>query len=220
MEQSELRQHILVSYWTLRWGMGLIAVSFPVVLWLGGLLITNTPLQISMSDYYHTPMRNAFVGFLFAVGPFLYLYHGFSRKENIALNMAGLFAIGIAIFPCDPIQENACDVYTFASLHGVCAIAFFLSIAYACIFCAGDTLYLIKDEKRRQHYNVLYKTLGAAMIVLPVVSAISSYVFQSELKEGEMIYEFVLEMLAIWVFGAFWLAKSFEIRETHADEQF
>src|SRR5688572_33391886 len=43
-----------------------------------------------------TPMRSWFVGPLFVLGVFLYLYKGFSHLENKLLNAAGLFALGVA----------------------------------------------------------------------------------------------------------------------------
>jgi hypothetical protein len=44
-------------------------------------------------------MRNWFVGLLFATGALLYVNQGHSRKEDWALNLAGLLAVGIAVFP-------------------------------------------------------------------------------------------------------------------------
>ena len=57
----------------------------------------------SMSEYYWAaagdvvPARNVFVGGLFAVSACLWLYKGFSPRENVALNLAGLFAVGVAL---------------------------------------------------------------------------------------------------------------------------
>lgn len=82
---KDLQNHILKTYFTIRVGMALIGILFTLILWLGGLLI-GVKLQGSISAYYHTPMRNVFVGSLFAIGTFLYSYRGFRDSENIALN--------------------------------------------------------------------------------------------------------------------------------------
>ncbi len=82
---KELLPHILSTYFILRIGMGIIAIAFPISLWFVGLL-RGVELQTSMSAYYHTSMQDVFVGILFALGTFLYLYKGFSKGENIALN--------------------------------------------------------------------------------------------------------------------------------------
>ena len=115
MDQEKLHDHIFKTYTHLRIGMALTALAFPLILLLGGLSI-GVEQQGSMSAYYHTPMRNAFVGILFMIGPFLFLYKGFSRQENHALNFAGIFAVGIAVFPNGYLHGNA--VFDKLSDHG------------------------------------------------------------------------------------------------------
>lgn len=88
---TDLRKHITGTYLSLRLGMALIAIFFPIVLWLGG-VAEGQPLQESMSAYYFSgggAMRDVFVGVLFAIGAFLYAYKGFNDLENIALNLQG-----------------------------------------------------------------------------------------------------------------------------------
>jgi hypothetical protein len=59
-----------------------------------------------MSRYYYALgsdgylMRDWFVGLLFAVGNFLYLYKGFGRAEDWALNIGGVLALGVAMQVC------------------------------------------------------------------------------------------------------------------------
>jgi hypothetical protein len=76
---------------------------------------------------------NWFVGLLFGVGVFLYLYKGFSTIENMRSNLAGLFAIMIAVNPM-----NLWEPTPAGSRHGVFAVAFFLSIAFVAL-CADAT---------------------------------------------------------------------------------
>src|SRR5215212_7799422 len=49
--------------------------------------------------YNYTPMRTIFVGFLCITGSFLYLYKGFTKLENLLLNVAGISAVLVALFP-------------------------------------------------------------------------------------------------------------------------
>ena len=92
MTRDELQHHMFATYTTLRIGLAVIAFAFPILLWLGGRVI-GLPLQDSMSAYYHAfaadgqSMRNWFVGILFAVGVILYLYQGYSYRENYARMM-------------------------------------------------------------------------------------------------------------------------------------
>ena len=96
------------------------------------------------AQYGAGAMRNWFVGVLFGVGVFLYLYKGFSTTENYALNIAGVLALGIALNPKD-LWENS----TRGTLHGFFAVTFFFAIAFVALFCARDTLHLITDEKEK-----------------------------------------------------------------------
>jgi hypothetical protein len=62
-------------------------------------------------------MRNEFVGILFAVDTILFLYQGITRLEDYALNLAGVFALGIALFPMTwPVAPDSKD--NPFSLHG------------------------------------------------------------------------------------------------------
>jgi hypothetical protein len=113
---DELLRSIKETYRVLRLGLGWSAIFLPLTLWLVG-LARGVSLQGSMSAYYHTDTRDVFVGVLFAAGAGLYLYRGFSRIENWMLNAAGLFAIGVALFPA---RADAGRI----TLHGICAVLF------------------------------------------------------------------------------------------------
>jgi hypothetical protein len=166
-----------------------------------------------MSAYYHTNMRDAFVGVLFAAGAALYLYKGFSRAEDWALNFAGTFGIGVALFPT---RADA----GLVTVHGTCAVLFFVCLAYVAVFRATDTLTLIKDRKRVIRYTSIYRGLGVAMLALPVAAAILVSAFQYDLAEGKTkTVVFFVEFAAIYAFGVFWLVKSHEIRRTQADQE-
>ena len=214
---DELRDHIFATYANLRFGMGVIAIAFPFILVLGGLALASTPPQGSMSAYYHTPMRNAFVGILFALGPFLYLYKGFACRENIALNIAGASAIGVAIFPMDIPDTMDCPTFTFGYGHGVCALLFFACIAYVCSFHATDTLRFITDEKARARYRFAYRWLGRAMFILPFASAVMIWLVQLHVDPGKRLIVLGVECAAVWVFSAYWLLKGWEIRRSQID---
>ncbi len=203
---KELLPHILSTYFTLRIGMGVIAIAFPISLWLVGLLrVPTVELQTSMSAYYHTSMRDVFVGILFAIGTFLYLYKGFSRGENIALNFAGVFALGVALFP---------EGDKLITIHGVCAVLLFVCIAYVCIFEASETLDLMNDKELAARYSRFYKILGLAMIILPL----TAFLLLSILGKNQHAIFFV-EAAAVWVFGTFWITKGREIHATQIDNR-
>jgi hypothetical protein len=97
------------SYKQLRQAVGYIGIALPVVIIIGGLILQHCfELQGSISKYYHTIMRNYFVGSLCAVALFLWFYRGYDKDpkdkfdigDNLAGNLAALFALGVAFFPC------------------------------------------------------------------------------------------------------------------------
>jgi len=210
--EDPLHRHVTHTYASLRTGIGVIGLGLPLALWIGGAIFDGEPLRGSMSAYYYSPaVGDLFVGALFAVGVFLYLYKGFSRAEDWSLNLAGLFAIGVAMAPTQP--PGAPDrVFAW---HGVFAVSFFACISYVCIFRASDTLSLIRDTSRARALRRLYRILGALMLAAPVGAVLLGRVIQNE--GGPNVAVFLVEAAGVWVFGTYWLAKSRELARTDAD---
>jgi len=143
--------------------MAAIAAAFPLVLVIGG-WIREVEFQPSMSaDYWaaagggYPPMRIWFVGVLFIVGAFLYLYKGFTPFENYALNVAGVCAFGIALAP----MPWNCPQCPQVSLHGTFAVVLFLCIAYVSLRRAKDTLVLVENETLKARYRMVLAPLTA-----------------------------------------------------------
>lgn len=200
--RRDLPDSIEKTYRALRYGLGGMALLLPVVL-AGGGKLGGVALQPSLSAYYHTSLRDVFVGVLFAAGAGLLLYKGFRKDEDWALNFAGIFAALVALVPTPPAGR--------LSLHGTYAVLFFLSLAYVALFTPQQTLKLLKDEKLADRYRVAYRFLGAAMIVLPVVAVVLFSIWPyPEGREKPVI--FFVEVGAIYAFGVFWIVKSREIR--------
>jgi hypothetical protein len=207
-----LQRHIAGAYFSLRVGISGIAFALPLLLWLGGLARGLDTLLPSMSQYYYSPVRDVFVGALCAIGVFLFLYKGFSHAENWALNLAGILVIGVAMFPtADKAVPGSGD----PSIHVPLAVAFFICIAYVCIFRAGDTLSLIRDTRRAARLQLLYRVLGAAMVVAPLAAIGVARLMAPPGTLPRSV--FAIEAAGVWVFAAYWLAKSLEIRETDAE---
>jgi hypothetical protein len=225
---TKLEMHIVKTYSGLRNGIGLLAIALPLILSIWGYVKYGLPPQDSISAYYHAfvptgsppglldvdgngVMRNWFVGILWAIGVFLVLYRGYGRRQNTALNYAGVFLIIVAMFPMGWTCGSTCPK---VSTHGVFAILFFLAIGYVCIFRSGDTLPLISNINIRNLYKRWYRIIGLAMWVFPVVVAILEYF---KLQPFGTRTVFFIEAAGIWTFAAFWLLKSRGINSTKAD---
>jgi hypothetical protein len=141
----------------------------------------------------------------------MYLYKGFSTLENILLNLAGAFAVGVAMVPC-----NCCsDVDGPSSrLHAFVAVLFFLSMAAVCLLCAGDTISFLPDQKTRDAFKRRYHVIGILLVASPATAVLVSYV----LRQFEN-YKFFVEAFGVWMFASYWLVKSREFSITSAEKR-
>lgn len=157
-------------------------------------------------------MRDEFVGILFAVATFLVLYKGFTVFEDYALNLAGIFLVGVALFPMEWGCGDSCSKFT---LHYICAVLFFLSIAYVCIFRASDTLRLIPDKTKVDHYKRAYKIIGVGMVVSPALAIVLSFILQPHSTARATV--FFVEAVAVFIFAIYWIVKSVEIHQSNSE---
>lgn len=219
MNNKELQQHILSTYNSLRLGMGIIAAATPIVIVLWA-LIFGVGWQDSISAYYFAPLgdkleysiypgRVLFVGVLFALGSFLYLYKGFSWGENVALNLAGAFAVGVAMCP---MYAQVGYIPYSNILHFTFAVLLFVCMAYTAIFCCDDTLQWVADPKRRAWFRRTYYVIGWFMALFPLTGFVLAYFFDAVQR-----HIFWIEAAGIWAFAAYWFTKSIELKESEAE---
>jgi len=194
----------IISYITLRRAVGILGASLPFILLIGAALVYEDKIiQPSISDYYHTKMRDVFVGILCAIGLFLFSYTGYDRNDNIAGNFACLAVIGIIFCP-----TSANDAVTPAHIiHIVFAGSFFLIIAYFSLFLftKSDTNSPTTQKLCR---NKLYRVCGYVIIV--AISIIGIYfILLEKLYPVLSKYNpvFWLETIALLAFGLSWMTK-------------
>lgn len=205
-DAQALREHLLHTYVSSRVGIAImgfvlpLAVSIPV--WW-----RQHKLLPSISEYYYSFMGDVFVGALVAIGVSLYLYKGFGSRENCALNIAGVCAVLVAFLPMRLMREHGGQLRS--DFHYSCAVLLFLCIGYVCIYRAGDTLSpsLIPDRTRAAFFFYAYRTLGACMVLLPVVAFCVSGHWRT----------FFVETAGVWVFAVYWALKTVELRGSGAD---
>ena len=209
---------VSTSYVILRNGIGVIGFALPIVLVVGGGL---DHVQGSLSAYYHfSPgrpgeygaglMRDEFVGMLCAIGAFLFFYRGHSIQEDVALNVAGIAAVLVALFPMDWPPDATAAMSMAAKVHSWSAAAFFVTIAYVCVFRSRDTLCMLDDSRRRRAFERIYLLFGILMVATPATVAL---LHMSEgLRTGYKTL--AVETAGVFVFAAFWLVKSWEVRSS------
>jgi hypothetical protein len=189
------------TYLCLRSVMLIIAILLPLIF----LVATNwVDMQDSISAFYHTKMRNIFVGALFAIGICLYVYKGYNDLENYALTVAGLLLFGVAMFPTS--DPSGIIPWYFYITHYFCAIIFFVLLAVVCIWCR-KTPYGESPNLYHKAYNItaglMIILLGSALI-LKLLDKFGVFKFKTA--------TFYVEWCAIWIFALYWCVKGTELK--------
>lgn len=200
MAKGSHKTRLIYSYLALRQSIGWIGILLPFVLALGMMLIMGTTtVYESISYYYHTDMRDVFVGALCAVALFLFFYSGYDQKDNWAGNLAGLFAIGVAW--CPTTKNGPGDLT--GRLHFVFAALFFITLAVFSLF-----LFTKKNKRptpQKLKRNWIYRICGLAMIACLIT--IILFKFMTKNLEIESDFVFWAESVALFAFGLSWLTK-------------
>jgi hypothetical protein len=194
--------HHTYSYMALRKSVGWIGLLLPIVLMLGGSLIFGGPVpERSISYYYHTGLRDVFVGALCAVALFLFFYSGYDKWDNWAGKLGGFMAIGAAWFP-----TTRCGPEDWAGIvHLVCAILFFLVLASFSLFLFTKTEKGKKPRGRKRKRNRIYIACGIIMLASLAVIAAFKIWLQDDHPECPVV--FWGETTALAAFGVSWLTK-------------
>ncbi len=205
---KEKKNYLVISYLTLRSLIGLLGICLPLVLLLGSWIKGSDEVFLeSISCYYHSVMRDLFVGILCAVALFLFAYRGYDKRDLIAGNLGGIFALGVAFFPASDCLGTATGIK--GVLHLISATCFFLVLIYFSLH-----LFRMSDKPRsrmgklKKNRNQAYKVCG--LIILFCIILIGVYFLLPDriIAGFEGIHPvFWLEAIALWAFGFSWLTK-------------
>lgn len=212
MHISEYRP-CLATYFNLRAALGLIALTFPILLVIGG-IITGGAVMPSISDYYFSPMRDLVVGALVAIGLFLINYQDArdsNRSYNMNARLSGLASIGLAIFPNQPHSEGI-ETFVHAvmndqvsvALHFLCSFVFLTTLT---VFCFVQFTRGLSNAQAR-----LYRYCGWGLVIIGVSASFVSFVRSFDWFGAREFVEtynliFWMETAGIWVFCIAWIAK-------------
>ncbi|NEZ67720.1 DUF998 domain-containing protein [Leptolyngbyaceae cyanobacterium CCMR0082] len=197
----------LISYLELRKAIGILGISLPFILAIGGIFLFKLlGIQPSLSGYYYTGMRDVFVGNLCAIGVFLWSYKGYERSDDIAGDLACIFAVGVAFFPTFPPDPSALEKVV-GIIHFISAACFFIVLAYFCfaLFTKSDS---DSPTDKKLLRNAIYKACGFIIVGALVLLGLNAILPES-LKD---LYEYLdpvfwLESIAIIAFGFSWFVK-------------
>jgi len=195
----------VISYFTLRKAVGVLGIVLPIVLVFGNILATGEwKILNSISSYYHTIMRNGFVGILCGVALFMFSYRGHKYIDNLAGDLACIFALGIAFFPNN--TANPSDILNI--VHLISAILFFLVLIFFSLVLFTKTDPDKEMTAQKKNRNTIYYTCGFTM--LGSILSIAIYMLWIKGKYpaiDSLSLVFWFETIALLAFGLSWLTK-------------
>ena len=219
----------------------------------------------SISEYYYSPVRNVFVGVLFATGLSLVVIKGHG-VEDALLNGAGILAPIIAVvpmqlesgdgtyaFPAGTSEAVANNVVSLAvvALVGLAFAAWTLTrvrsadraaaergLAGAVVLIAAFLLWFLVDSgsfERAAHFvaaiglfgifvvvawinsdqtlmsrgAIVYRAISIGMAVIALIAVVFGVLELTDHRPFDH-WLFVVEMLLLGLFSAFWLLQTFE----------
>ncbi len=188
----------LVSYLTLRRIVGTLGIGLPIALAMWGFALGYV-VQPSISDYYALRTRDLFVGTLFTIGWFLFTYRGFDWRDEVAGNLACIFALGVALFPNNPAGPES-------GIHFASAAALFLTLAYFSLALFTRTSAAAPTRQKRTR-NRVYRSCGIVILLCIALIAIYHLPGLDHSAVAVLNPVFWLETLALWAFGFSWFVK-------------
>jgi amino acid transporter len=207
------------SFLLMRTVIGLIGFLLPFGLMLGDWwIVAGDVPRSSLSAYYHTGVRDLFVGSLFAIAVFLVTYRFFELiLDNVLSVVAGLAALGVALLPTDsrlpdtPLQARLGED-AVGTAHVSCAVVFVLSLAVMSWLFARDR----KDEDPhpRPHWAKPVHRASAIVIVAAMLYMLANAIWHFS---GHAAYWG--ETAATVAFGVSWLVKADEMHRRVRDER-
>ncbi|GGM64011.1 hypothetical protein GCM10011608_56650 [Micromonospora sonchi] len=186
----------------LRLGVGGLGIALPIVLPAGHALATGRiELLSSISSYYHSDMRDVFVGSLCAIGVFLVNYR-YRRLDDVLSTMAGVLAVVVALVPTSTDAPPTDRAFPLGRVHGIAAGLLFAILALFCLWRFPINGAPTAGTRVR---NALYRICGLA-ILTAIALAVASNALSEPTREALQPF-FWCEAVAVFAFGVAWLVK-------------
>lgn len=193
----------MINTTRLRCTIGWLGMALPwMVLILS--LAYGFPFPDSISATYFVPTCiTPFMIILGSAGILLTTYKGYDLVDDILNTVAGIFGLGVCLFPCAAMWGNIGTFQLPAGvsdiIHMVSAIGFFGILAYNSLFqFTQGSENPTKNKKKR---NVIFRVCGIGMIASFILLPISSMI-----AIPHAIW--IIETIALAFFGVSWLTKA------------
>ena len=195
----------------LRAMLGWLAMLLPwIVVFLAMCSGYSFPASISMT-YYYASCITPFMIILGSASILLIAYKGYDKLDDIICTIAGIFGLGICLFPCsnyallkaglvvDKVGTFQLPYQISSTIHNVTAIVFFGLLAFNSffLFTKGDD----NPTKRKKIRNFIYRLCGLGMI--------GSFALLIPLYKNNIhAATWIVETIALAFFGLSWLTKA------------
>ena len=209
------------NYMFLRKTVGWVGTLLPVILLVANpiaLSIENSGCGVvlgSLSGYYYSPVRNIFVGAQCAIGLFLIAYVGYDLGDRVITDLAGVFALGVALFPtkptvasppsvtCQTVAQLSTRQQVVGDIHLVFAGLTFAFLAWMAIrFTNTDKLQPSPQKLLRNRiYLICAIVIAVCLVALVVTSLLPASV------KGGFPWILLWESVGIFAFGVSWFVK-------------
>ena len=205
MNQDSSSSGKFISYAGMRRFVGWLGFSLPFVLPIGYVIFfSRRNFPGSIRGYYYTGMRNYLVAALCVQGVLFIAYDAYHDKLDIWItNLAGIFAVGVAFFPTEPVAASA-HQKDIGHIHFVFAALLFTTLAVMALrFTKTNPDGNPTTQKSRR--NIVYITCAALIAASMLVAFIANFL-PTAIKQS-MPSLFWFEAIAVVAFSVSWLVK-------------
>lgn len=205
-------QDQLISFLWIRRSIGLLGFLFPLLLIVGANLFSNCHGVLnSISDYYHTNMRDVFSIVMGLLAFALFTYRGPEKIDGVIANLTGVCALLIVLFSTSVNSETAacaaCNTVTYNTAHLIFAVVFFLLLSYFSLFLFTKTAKDCQPTAEKLMRNRVYRICGIVMILSLICIAIYMLFLNDTGTWARIPVVLICEWIALWAFGISWIVK-------------
>ena len=208
MQNSEADNNLVLSYRALRRLIGILGFALPILIVFYRFVLSGCgAFESSISAYYHTGMRDVFVGIICGLGLFMITYKGYEPKDTRASRIGGIFAICVAMFPTSTLAVCGSDTSAspfIGGLHFAAAIGLFSTFAYMSYFLFTISTAQTKSPEKIKR-NRIYRVCGIVIMSCIALIALSKALNLPDINALKPT--FWLEAISLFAFGTSWLVK-------------
>ncbi len=236
---SPIQKHMLMMFIALRWGVGVVGISLPIVLAAWGWAAYRIQLPGFMSAYYHATrdcsgqtaadsLAAAKANNTSGIAPPC-LATGTGPMRNwfvgnlfffggAMLLMRGFsrwenWALDIAGIAAPLVALNPMNWGTQTSFnpHLTFAMAFFICVGFTCVFCSEKTLKEIPVTiPNYDKVIAFYRRWYRILATVMIAAPVCAHLFLR--KDPNSM--FFVELAGVWAFGFYWLFKTYELKRS------